>query len=125
MRTSFILVFLLTLGLVTSPGCTKKTDADAAKASALTPEQELVSRGRKTFMSQCLQCHNSDFNKDGALGPAIGGSSKELLEARLLNQSYPAGYTPKRASKIMPAMPYLKTEIDALAAYLASPPAAK
>jgi hypothetical protein len=57
---------------------------------------------------------------DGTLGPAIAGSSRELLVARVLRGDYPAGYTPKRSSKVMPPMPFLQNEIDALHAYLVS-----
>lgn len=119
MRTPILLI-ILTLGLIAGPGCTKKTEnlGDAV----VTDEQKLISRGRKAFVNQCIQCHNPDFTKDGSLGPAVAGSSRELLEARVLNQSYPPGYTPKRNSKVMPAMPFMKSEIDALTAYLATNP---
>ncbi|MEQ1878423.1 MAG: cytochrome c, partial [Bdellovibrionia bacterium] len=73
------------------------------------------------YMSACIACHNSDPKVDGILGPAIHGSSKELLEARILRAEYPTGYTPKRNSKTMVALPHLKGDIDALVAYLNSP----
>ncbi len=56
--------------------------------------------------------------KDGSIGPAIAGSSKELLEARVLSTSYPPNYKPKRPTKVMPQFPFLKEEIPYLAAYL-------
>lgn len=55
---------------------------------------------------------------DGALGPAVMGSSRELLEARVVRGEYPAGYTPKRESRVMIALPHLEPELDALAAFL-------
>ena len=74
------------------------------------------------YVTNCGVCHNVDPALDGNLGPAIAGSSIELLEARLLTNSYPEGYTPKRDSRVMVALPYLKDDIPALAAYLAPPP---
>ena len=69
-------------------------------------------------MANCIACHNNDPAKDGPIGPAIKGSPKELLAARVLSMSYPPGYTPKRPTKVMPQFPYLKSEIPYLAAYL-------
>ena len=52
------------------------------------------------------------------LGPAIKGSSRELLEAKILRGTYPPGYTPKRPSAVMQPMPHLASAIPDLAAYL-------
>jgi mono/diheme cytochrome c family protein len=79
------------------------------------PEWE---RGRAVYVANCVACHNNDPSKDGPIGPAIKGSSKELLEARVLTTSYPAGYKPKRPTKVMPQFPFLKDEIPYLAEYL-------
>ena len=46
------------------------------------------------------------------------GSSRELLEARVVQGNYPPGYTPKRPSKVMPPRPDLAPSIPDLAAYL-------
>jgi hypothetical protein len=59
-----------------------------------------------------------DPAETGALGPAIKGSSRELLEARVIHAAYPPGYTPKRTTTTMVALPHLSGDIDALAAYL-------
>ena len=75
-------------------------------------------RGRQVYLAQCIACHNSDPSKDGPLGPAIKGSSRELLEARVLRGAYPPGYTPKRGTAIMQPMPQLAASIDDLAAFL-------
>jgi mono/diheme cytochrome c family protein len=81
----------------------------------LTPEAE---RGRQVFLAQCSSCHSPDPGKDGPLGPAIKGSSRELLEARVLRGIYPPGYTPKRPSAVMQPMPQVASSLDDLAAYL-------
>ena len=79
-----------------------------------------VEAGRKAYVANCTVCHNQDPTKDGSVGPAIAGSSVELVEARVLRAEYPPGYTPKRDSHLMPAQPFLKADVPALAAYLGS-----
>ena len=46
------------------------------------------------------------------------GSSRELLEAKLLRGAYPAGYKPKWATAIMTQQPPVAPEIPALAEFL-------
>ena len=77
-----------------------------------------VKRGRAVFLANCVACHNNDPSRDGPIGPAIKGSSRELLLARVLSSDYPPNYRPKRPTKIMPQFPFLKDEIPNLAAYL-------
>lgn len=85
------------------------------------PEGETpVERGARIYRSNCVICHNTDPRLDGTVGPAVAGSSRALVEARVLRASYPEGYAPKRDTKLMPAVPSLAREIDALAAYLGS-----
>lgn len=55
------------------------------------------------------------------MGPAIAGSSQELIEARIMRAEYPPGYEPKRDTGLMPAQPFLRPQIESLAAYLALP----
>jgi len=90
-------------------------DADDA-ASKRNPD---VGKGRAVYLANCVACHNNDPSRDGPLGPAIKGSSRELLQARVLSTSYPPNYKPKRPTKVMPQFPFLKDEIPYLAAYLA------
>ena len=115
----FILPFLLGVA------CTKNKDTAASDKQpvALSPEQqtdELIAKGKSVYSNHCTACHAPQPDVAGAVGPAIAGSSKELVEARILNAAYPEGYTPKRATKAMPAMPYLKRDLDAITAYLQS-----
>ena len=77
-----------------------------------------VKRGRAVFLANCVACHNNDPSRDGPIGPAIRGSSRELLLARVLGSDYPPNYRPKRPTKIMPQFPFLRDEIPNLAAYL-------
>jgi len=91
--------------------------SDAPEAPGTSP---LVEQGRRVYQNVCIACHAGDPAKDGAVGPAIAGASRELLEARVVRGEYPPGYTPKRAGNAMPRFEYLADQIDALAAYLAA-----
>ena len=84
-------------------------------------ETDLVARGARAYRANCVVCHNPDPTREGSLGPPIAGSSLELLEARILRAEYPPGYTPKKDSKLMPQIPGARTELEALAAFLATP----
>ncbi len=85
--------------------------------SALSP---LAQQGERVYQNVCITCHHGDPTQDGALGPAIAGSSAELLDARVIRGVYPPGYTPKRPGDgVMPRFEYLAEQIPALAAYLA------
>lgn len=79
---------------------------------------DAASRGKQVYLAECIACHHSDPAKDGPLGPAVKGSSQELLEARVLRGTYPPGYTPKRPTALMPPMPKLAPKIPDLAAFL-------
>jgi|ERR1051325_7257186 len=106
--------WLAVAGLVlTLAGCEKKSETPVAKAGDGDPK-----KGRATYLSNCAACHNTDPSRDGSIGPAIKGSPKDLIEARVLRAGYPPGYTPKRNTKMMPAQPYLQPAIPDLAAFL-------
>jgi mono/diheme cytochrome c family protein len=100
-------VTALVLGAVLA-GC-------SGQGGALSPEAE---RGRQVYVAQCTSCHSSDPAQNGPIGPAVKGSSRELIEARVVRGVYPPGYTPKRPSAVMQPMPHLVGNVDDLAAYL-------
>ena len=87
-------------------------------SSSQSDIQRQAKRGRAVFLANCVACHNNDPGRDGPIGPAIRGSSQELLTARVLSSNYPPNYRPKRPTKIMPQFPFLKEEIPNLSAYL-------
>jgi mono/diheme cytochrome c family protein len=89
--------------------------ACSEKPGTVDPAAE---RGRQVYLAQCTACHNPDPALAGPLGPLVKGSSRELLEAKIVNGAYPPGYAPKRPTKLMPAQPVLAPEIPNLAAYL-------
>ena len=105
---------IVLLALILS-GC-KEESASTTKIAGL-PDPD---RGKRLYLSQCVACHNRDPSKDGTTGPAIKGSSHELIESRVLRASYPPGYTPKRKSLLMKPMPFLRSAIPHLTAFLDS-----
>lgn len=88
--------------------------AASCQGRKVTPAE----RGRVIYMSNCVVCHNPDPNLPGSQGPDIAGSSRELVEDRVLHLTYPPGYTPKRKTHAMRAIPTLAPEIDNIVAFL-------
>ncbi len=82
--------------------------------------QSLVRQGELAYQLNCTSCHSRNPAIAGPVGPAVAGSSLELLQAKVLRNEYPPGYTPKREGGGMIALPHLEPEIPALAAYLRS-----
>ena len=113
------LVFLFSLLFVFS-GCTKEDAATSttAQPSASEIQEQLMARGQAVYKLNCIACHNPDPSLDGATGPAIKGSSLELVQARVMKAAYPEGYKPKRDTKVMPQLPHLEKEIPAIHAFL-------
>jgi len=97
------------------------TGAAAGSDAASVDLAALAARGKVVYTTNCIACHHRDPSREGGLGPAVAGSSRELLEARVLRAEYPPGYSPKAETGLMIALPHLEDEIDALAAYLADP----
>jgi len=107
-------MLLLGLSLFAAAGCGEQG------GGTQTELQRQAKRGRAVFLANCVACHNNDPSRDGPIGPAIKGSSQELLMARVLSSKYPPNYRPKRSTNIMPQFPFLKDEIPNLTAYLNS-----
>ncbi len=77
-----------------------------------------AARGRQVYLAHCIACHNSDPAQPGPVGPPVKGSSRALLEAKVLNGTYPPGYAPKRPTKVMVPLPAVAPDLAALADYL-------
>ncbi|MGZ3649915.1 MAG: c-type cytochrome [Bdellovibrionota bacterium] len=103
----------LALALLSLSACTRQSSND--------PNEPLPVRGKRVYLANCIACHNPDPTKDGAIGPAIAGSSLELVTARVMEAKYPPGYKPKRQSSAMSPLPQLKDQLDAIQAFLAHP----
>jgi mono/diheme cytochrome c family protein len=114
------LVLILIVAVITW-GC--GGDANATKFARPAPpapagmKGDLI-KGSRVYMANCTACHNADPSFPGAIGPEIKGSSRALIEARVLHNTYPEGYKPKRSTHNMVALPHLAGDIDDLAAFL-------
>ena len=98
--------------------CTRKSEQKAEGTSPQATPVDLSARGKKVYSQNCIACHNPDPKLEGAIGPAIAGSSLELVKSRVLHATYPPDYKAKRASHQMPALPSLEPEIPALHAFI-------
>ena len=106
---------LVAAALLCLAACGKdETPAPAAGAGSGGDSE----RGRQVWLAQCVACHNVDPAKDGPVGPAVKGASRELLDARVVQGTYPPGYKPKRDSKVMPPRPDLAPSVPDLTAFL-------
>lgn len=77
-----------------------------------------ISQGKGLYLANCSACHNQNPAVDGTIGPAIQGSNFELLKARIVEGTYPPGYTPKRKSRIMTKLPLTDVQIRNIEAFL-------
>jgi mono/diheme cytochrome c family protein len=97
--------------------CSQKSTT-SGETLEVSPEVKLLARGKLIYNANCISCHNRNPKLQGSVGPDVFGSSKELLTAKLLHGKYPDGYKPKRESHLMPLLPHLENEIEALTAFL-------
>ena len=90
----------------------------ALTACGREPLDSEAERGRQVYVSQCTACHAFDPSQPGPVGPPIKGSSRALLQAKVVHGTYPPGYTPKRPTSVMPPQPQVAKDIEAVAAFL-------
>ena len=115
-----------TSGTPEAPGGDSSADAGSTEPAVTEPVvaepadgDALVARGERVYRQVCIQCHAPDPTQN-AVGPALAGSSLELLEPKVLRNEYPPGYTPKATTGVMIPLPHVEKDLPALAAYLAS-----
>ncbi len=103
-------IIFLALFLLIS--CRPQTETPTA------PLSELAQAGKTSYLSNCIACHHSDPAQNGSVGPALKGTSYEVLYAKVMTRSYPKGYKAKRTTEMMPQMPHLETELKGIEAFL-------
>ncbi|EKO80092.1 MULTISPECIES: cytochrome c [unclassified Leptospira] len=108
-RLSFVFIFFI----LTFVNCREEEN--------LPPEQKSISQGKGLYLTNCSACHNQNPALDGTIGPAIQDSNFELLKARIVEGTYPPGYTPKRTSRIMTKLPLTDDQIRNIEAFLKAP----
>ena len=60
-----------------SPAAGRPSQTDAATDAQAS---ELAKRGEHIYRVNCIACHHRDPTQDGGLGPAVAGSSYDLLK---------------------------------------------
>ncbi len=93
-------------------------DEDEIEILSAPKKEGDAAKGKEVYLVQCIACHAPDPSVAGPVGPEIKGSSRELLEARVLNATYPEGHKAKRDTKMMPPLPHLIEEIDNIHIFL-------
>lgn len=88
---------------------------------ANTPDLE---KGRRAYLSVCIQCHNRDPNLKGPLGPELVDSPISIMQHKVVTGRYPEvlpkGYVPKRKTKLMRPLPKLEKDVPNIHAWIQS-----
>ena len=77
-----------------------------------------ASSGQTRYQTVCIACHNTNPAEVGPIGPAIKGSSWELIFTKVTTGLYPLGYKPQRDTHIMPIFELTESDAKDLAEYL-------
>ena len=90
----------------------------------LAADQATIEKGKRLYLSNCIQCHNRDPNLKGPIGPEIVDAPLSVMTAKIMTGGYPAvlpaGYVPKRKSSAMKKIPKLEKDIPAIFAFVQS-----
>jgi mono/diheme cytochrome c family protein len=83
-----------------------------------------LEKGKRLYMSNCIQCHNRDPNLKGNMGPELVDAPLPVMYAKVMTGVYPEklppGFVPKRKSKAMKKIPKLEKDIPAIYAWVQS-----
>jgi mono/diheme cytochrome c family protein len=105
-----------------------ESPAAPAAGGAIEGESDLDT-GKRIWMTTCTQCHNRDPNIKGAVGPETVDAPLEVMYAKVMTGRYPenlpAGFVPKRSTKLMRKFPQYEKEIPKIWAYVQSVKKAK
>ncbi|HXH74746.1 MAG TPA: cytochrome c [Bacteriovoracaceae bacterium] len=88
---------------------------------AQTPD---LDKGRRLYLSKCIQCHNKDPNIKGSLGPELVDAPLEVMKYKVKTGRYPdvlpKGFIPKRKTKAMRPLPALEKDVPVIYAWIQS-----
>ena len=83
-----------------------------------------INKGRRLYLSNCIQCHNRDPNLKGSIGPEMIDAPLEVMTSKVMTGKYPEklppGFVPKRKTRAMRPIPKLKNDIPAIWHYVQS-----
>jgi len=83
-----------------------------------------LDKGKRIWLTTCVQCHNRDPNVKGSIGPEVVDAPLEVMTAKVMTGKYPevlpAGFVPKRRTKAMRPLPQFKNDIPSIHAYVQS-----
>lgn len=92
--------------------------------AVLSADQATIDKGKRLYLSNCIQCHNRDPNSKGPIGPEMVDAPLSVMTAKVMTGAYPAvlpaGFVPKRKSKAMKKIPKLEKDIPAIFAFVQS-----
>ena len=112
------------LSCMASETTAEKVAVVEVKVESKKTQAELIEQGKRLYISNCISCHNKDPNLKGPLGPELVDAPLEIIVSKVMTglfpEKLPKGYTPKRSSKIMKAIPKLKDDIPAIYAWVQS-----
>lgn len=83
-------------------------------------EMTWANDGKTLYHANCIRCHNANPTKPGAIGPELITTPAAVFKVKVPTGNYPAGYTPKRRTKIMPKFPGLTNKTDLIYNYIRS-----
>jgi hypothetical protein len=81
-------------------------------------------KGKRIWMSACIQCHNKDPNVKGSIGPEVVDAPLEVMMSKVMTGKYPkslpSGYIPKRKTSAMRALPQYGKDVPSIWSYVQS-----
>jgi mono/diheme cytochrome c family protein len=87
-------------------------------------DEASLERGKRLYLSNCIQCHNKDPNIKGSIGPELTDSPLEVMTSKVMTGKYPnplpQGFVPKRKTSAMRKLPQLQKDIPAIYAWVQS-----
>jgi mono/diheme cytochrome c family protein len=93
-------------------------------STAHSNDQATLDRGKRVYLSNCIQCHNKDPNIKGSIGPEMVDAPMEVMTSKVMTGKYPdplpAGFVPKRKTSAMRKLPQLQKDIPAIYAWVQS-----
>ena len=91
---------------------------------SFSADQETIDRGRRLYLSNCIQCHNRDPNLNGSIGPVMVDAPLSVMTSMVMTGKYPEvlpeGFVPKRKTSAMRKITKLAKDIPAIHAYVQS-----